>query len=332
MVLQYRYGIQNRPRIYKRAKRNPYSDNAMGNQRWDRVIAPTLAPKGGTTSTQKPGTYALAVIDPEKANPCIIPDISSYPTSVYSIRQSITVPTLASGIGGFYTELKGRPTYATEIAPSTDAAFTFLSADFSGTAAIVNQYDRHRVVGASIRVEHPGNDANNQGLLVGVSLTRFDLSLGSLVNMQNSRSSNTVVAKDGIYVTYRPVDSSCYDMFLTTDTTNGYGMLQVHWTGAAASQNMVVHVTIHYEGIQKIGLGEYSPSGQVAISPGEIDATCAGLVGMDCVIDGKSYTQGTYSKAASHWANGIGKGVSALSGILLGQAVSRWGYGAHLAK
>lgn len=314
MVLLYKGTRQERytrPRKYFKRKR-------WGAKRWDKVIAPSLTTSGTPNKTQKPGAYALAVLDPEKASPCIIPDLASYPTNAYSIRQSITIPSNATGVGGIKFDIQGYPRYYTESNLSSDAVLAYNPvSDFTSTAMVQDMYARHRVVGASLRLEHPGNDANNQGLVVGVSLARVDPAPNSLVNMQNTRTAVTNPVKSGIYVTYRPLDGACFDMFLTTDaTTVQYGTLMIHWTGAAANQNMVVHATIHYEGINYVSEGEYNPGGQVYTNPGEFDQTITAIQGTSQVTPGQVYTSGQYSREAANLANSVQRGIENLEAII----------------
>lgn len=316
MVLLYRGTKQERYTRPKKYVRKPYKRTTRyGDIRYDRQIAPQLSQKGVSNLAQKPGSYAHAVSDPENASPCIIPDLSSYPTSQYSLRQSITVASSALGVGGFSWRLTGSADYRIEnIATTTDGAYTYSGfIAFQSRTSIVQQFGRCRYVGASLRLEFPGNDQNNQGIVIGSSFARGDSAPGDIVGQENFRNTVKCPVKDGIYVTYRPVDSECFQMQSTTDSAFIYGELLLHWTGLAASQNVVVHCTAHYEGISTTSSGDVNPGGLVVVNPTEFNQTVAELTKVDNVVQGAKYPD--FSKAAADFSEGVGAAATAIQAV-----------------
>lgn len=344
MVLTYRGTAQDR-RLrpysnYSAAKK--YGKRARGRfamrkgrPRYDRAIAPQLQSKGGPNKKQEPGAYLLAIIDPEKSQSCMIPDLSSYPTVCYSVRQSFLAGSTTTGIGGIKIALFGFPGYFQEnLSTTTDAAITYNAiTNFVGSTVINTTYTRHRVVGASLRVEHPGSDATNQGIIVGFSGSRFDTlaTPTTLATLQGCRNTLTCLLKDGIYTTYRPVDADCFDMMDTSNVSTAEdlnaGCLLVHWTGAAASQNIQLHVTIHYEGITTISTGDSEPGGQAStVNANELAETQHVAAQVDPNAPGSSYTSGQVSQAAQAVCRVARYGLNMYNDMMYGRGGNNLGH------
>lgn len=303
----------------------------LGKPRYDRVIAPVLQQHGGKTAQQKPGAYLKAVLDPEKSESCIIPDLSCYPTSCYSLRETIDIPlTAVTGVGGIKFALYGSPVYNTEnTATTTDAAYTYNGDTLINGGGVVNtSFAKHRVVGASLRLEHAGSDQLNQGLAVGTSYSRHDSNITVFNTQRNAR--NTIVApvKDGLYIVYKPVDGFCFDMLDTTvaGAQGQFGTLTIHISGAAPTAKILVHLTVHYEGISNLNQGENTPGGSVYSNPWEFQISTSKLSDTSTVASGPSYASGAYSSAALHTATEAGhKAMNLDQAIALGVNVWKGG-------
>lgn len=295
---------------HSRTKR-PYSGarSAKGSVRYDRVLAPALQATGASTSTQKPGAYALALLDPEKSKSCVIPDLGSYPTSTYTLRESVTINTSAGGSGGIVIRLLATGAYALEnITTTADAAYTYdANVNLSGQTIATATYRASRIVGASMRWEFLGNDSNNQGIGVISSYanTNIDASIpGTLPIQRNARNTLILPAKDGGMAIYKPADSSNFNFEALPTSTYQYGALALHFSGCAASLPIAIaHITVHYEAVALVSVGEFDDgSGATYVNGQEFSNTIAGIQGASPVTPGPTYTDGSYSKAAQQTA------------------------------
>lgn len=222
--------------------------------------SPNIGPystSAGKSATQHPDAYAKALLDPENNSSCIIPDLNTFPTVTYSSSTSFQIPVVSPGgsnIAGVYVSLTPNPsdTLYFESASSTNSLYALTTAQpITGAASMVATYRSARIVAASLRIEHCGNDNLNEGIVIGTSYANsiVDGIVTSIGAQQNCRNTYVGPAKNGCIITYRPVDGSNFDMKPLNDVAYKYGYLQVHLNGIATTANIQGHLTIHYEGI-----------------------------------------------------------------------------------
>nr|QRI44141.1 MAG: capsid protein [Cressdnaviricota sp.] len=182
-----------------------------------------------------------------------IPDLASYPTSVYSEQTEFTVDCNGSGVGGFAFWLYPAAKYSTETAATTDAAIVYTAdINFSGNTDIQATFQRHRLVGFGFEYEYVGNDTNNQGQ-VGLSyVTGAEASKTTFDAILNSRDGVDGAAKWGGFGRYRPLDQADFDMHDTTSTSKIWAKIQVHFSACSAGAKFRVRATAHWEGITKL--------------------------------------------------------------------------------
>jgi hypothetical protein len=240
--------------MYGIKKRKTSSSAGYSNKR-STNIRPYVTTDFGSSAVQKPEAYAQALLDPENSSACIIPDLNTFPTSVYSSSTSFKLTVNSStGTTGALISLSSNPnnTIQDESATSTDGAYNYNSfLPVSGAVAMTGTYRSSRIVAASLRIEHCGNDNLNEGIIVATSYgnSRVDSQVMNLVSQQNTRNTYVGPAKNGCIITYRPVDGSNFDMHLLSATLYSFGYLQVHLSGCASGANIQAHLTIHYEGL-----------------------------------------------------------------------------------
>jgi hypothetical protein len=224
-------------------------------------------------SKQMTGAYLKALVDPENAVHCHIPDLASYPCQTFTTTQEITwTPTLAGGAQGqLHIDLSSFPRYRFNSGTSVPTNFAWDPyQEFLFTQDILTRYRAVRLVGASARIEFVGSDANNSGILTGISSGRYSATAGLLADlgaanipdnvneMRNSRDSYVGAYKDGIYLTYRPLDSSSFNFQVPVpftsglDNVNGWGQFIIDLSNANANNTSIVYVTMHWEAITNL--------------------------------------------------------------------------------
>jgi len=260
-----------------------------GAPRYDGIVGSiSTSPLIKAASTQTVGAYLKAVVDPEHNPHCHIPDLSSFPCQTFTTKAEVPFGPngeVNSSIG-LKVDLGPYPRWAFTTPTSTQANFEWSEwQTFNFSDSMVSNYQAVRLVGASIRLEFGGNDQNNAGFLTGISLGRYstltnelgaDVGINtipdSLEQMRNSRDSIVVPYKEGLYITYRPLDASAFNFKQTkaftaaTAADSGWGTLIACLNGATNNSAVgLMYVTFHWEGISKIstssaGAGEMDTS------------------------------------------------------------------------
>jgi len=284
-------------------------------------------------SVQKPGEYARCLLDPENNGAVCIPDEASYPTTLFSIKQEISLG-VSSGAGasGLLIKLAPKPFFQREDPATTaDGAYTYLAeVGFDANTNIGATYKGSRLVAASVRVEFTGNDTNNKGLVTATNLARnfgsseldLDDTFPTSVSIQrNYRETINCPLKDGVVLTYRPVDSLSFMMQQTSVASNyAYGNFVIHVSGGEfAASNIIAYVTLHYEGLwlnPSAAAVNVTPAITPLVNPRELAITQSVLPAFPSVFTGLEWKAGSVSKVAAAVADAIKKNAPEPSSIL----------------
>jgi len=249
-------------RIYYGGSSNP---RYRGEVRRDGITVPIQSGNGSARQAavrQIPGAYIKCLLDPENNSPVCIPDLSCYPTVLFTMTEELTLALNSVGAGGIRVRWHGDPRYDIETAATTtDNIFTYtLDAGFRQRAAVIATYSHARIVAYSIRVDFLGNDTNNQGFITHcrfLGVNDRNPIPGSVADVRNFHDAYFGPLKDGLYVTYRPLDSSMFDMLQTDDDELDIRNCQwggdvIHWSGAGGltPPSVAIKITVHWEGIQ----------------------------------------------------------------------------------
>jgi len=210
---------------------------------------------------QKPGEYVSTLIDPEGATACIIPDISSYPTTCFTCQETLNIVTNAQGCRGMLIRLFPDAKWQQENGTSSDSAYTYdASFSFSFANAMQANYQGVRLVAASCRVEFTGTDQNNSGSVIATAFANSNIDFAwptSMTNQRDTRGTYVGPARHGAYLTYRPADATNLDFHLPTSQGYSFGSFLVHISGGGVGGTGIpvspfnIIVTTHWEAIPK---------------------------------------------------------------------------------
>lgn len=307
-----------------------YSRRSKKDTSYHTLVSPYNTTLGGLT--QRVGTYAKCVLDPEHSSSCVIPDLNTYPTSTYSSQTTfqLPIPTAAGFTTGFVWNIKSDPNTgiaAENVATSTDATYAYSAvAPMAGAAAITATYKSARVVGASVRLEFCGPDTADQGIIFITSLGNNLVEGGTsiLANSVQANARNTYVGplKNGAIATYRPIDASNFDM-QNFSASYVYGQIVCHISGIALSTTgvqLLAHVTIHYEGVTTV----QSDIARTTIhtNANELSATQSSITGVNTCSSGSEIDQRSRTSQADKIGESLFQqvmsGVGGVAGFALG--------------
>lgn len=315
----------------------------QGTVRRDGDTQRIISTQASKFSHQDPGEYARCLLDPEESPAVAIPDIATYPISLFSIKQEIPVTIDLNGNGGFRLDLTSLPQYAI-----TTAAYTFSSkVPLDSNADIAVRYEATRLVAASARVEFQGNDAGNSGTIIGTSYARTYTETGFLNRVEsatpatsfaiqrNSRNTYIGPSKDGIYVTYRPIDP-LNNIFHTTQVSAetdaiNYGTLYINIQGcpvtvAATSATYLAYVTLHFEGLWRnptTSSSNVTPEAAPVSNQQEMSFTSAIVPMFPIIGSNLNFRTGVFAKYATAAADFIKGYVPSISSMLSGFRMSK---------
>lgn len=299
---------------------------------------------------QEPGAYIRTLINPEGSPNAVIPDEATYPSELYTQRQSVQVTANAQGCAGIKIVVSNVPTYYTEAAASADGAYTYNGVSaFEAQADVRARFAAARLVAASVRAEFVGNDQNNQGYVLGSVYTKADTILATgliqpnanwgtentaysttLDSHRNNREAYYGPAKNGVYATYRPIDSGSFDMkpiAIGPAETLGFGTFLLHAGGMATTAVVIFHITMHYEGIRyhNAGVTDYTlnETSVPVVDVDEFSLTHGVLPVVPLIWSGLEYQDGTVGAVADYFGgafkskagNMLRKSASLLGGL-----------------
>ena len=285
-------------------------------------LLPTMSQKIRQRNVQAAGTYIKTLVNPESHSSCNIPDLASYPTQTFTVSQEIALTT-SNGSCALAINLSGRPTFVGYTAPtaaSYNVAGTSVN-DFDAFTNINATYRAVRLVAASLRIEYQGSDASNQGIVVGTTYSTFsnlageqqDPSANTYDGQRNSRQTYVGPAKSGVYLTYRPTDSSSFKMTrVTTDFTYGSFLIFITNAQVSATSNYMAYVTLHYEGTSLnpvTSAMNQTPQAEPLVNPDEFNITQAVLPAFQSAVAGTDFTSGIQERLATELASSISSAV-----------------------
>lgn len=273
-----RYGVSGRPRrtttiSYGGALAPRY----RGSVRHDGIAVPFSVGTSFLKSAAKqvPGDYLRVILDPENNGPASIPDMTAWPTQLFTWTQEGLLSVNANNVTGLFVDFSSHPQIAAgETAGSTDAAIVYNGGvDIDQWNQIVASYVMLRVISWSIRIDFIGNDTNNQGVIQAariLGLQDKNPIPSAVGGFRNYHDSYFGPIKDGVYTTYRPVDESHY-LYGNTAVALGndfqYGREMIHISGASTTASVAFTVTCHCEAVVKssatgtaLGTGNISES------------------------------------------------------------------------
>lgn len=230
---------------------------------------------------QAKGDYINTLVNPlDRLAGCRIPDMTAYPSSIYTDSLEATISLAdpaAAGRHGFAVVITpGGMSLYQESSASTLASIAYESAvvqEGVGKSRVVAGYQSTRVVAAGVRVEFIGSDANNGGLLNAAYVTSSDFRRGtsfgsgsmlfpytSLTNISNARLGYNGALKNGFKGHYLPLDPADFtyrkpyddsSAFTNTFDTDYFPICAFQFVMSAYTANVNVRITVvaHYEGL-----------------------------------------------------------------------------------
>jgi len=221
--------------------------------------------------------YAIALLNPFKLMTVRIPDLSCYPTAVYTQQRNfnwVITPVgnttnnqvLVVYFGGngntFYQFYQGdgnNPSFGNATNNTWEPSILDTSLNFRCRSS--------RLVSAGVRIKFSGNDSNNQGTMsiapVPAALAKPTQDLGD--NMWKTADMGALnqvpgallapITSGGVY-RYQPQDADSFRMVTTSSTagtlltSDPFGAVIIALSGVASNSTFIVEIAATYEGIQ----------------------------------------------------------------------------------
>jgi len=221
--------------------------------------------------------YAVALLNPFKLMSVRIPDLSCYPTAVYTHQRNfnwVVTPaanTTNNQILVVYFGGGGNTFYQFYQGDANNPSFGSLTNNTWEPSILdtsLNQRFRtSRLVTAGVRMKFSGNDSNNQGTVtivpvpagVATPSQNLDTTLwrtGNMGELNQIPGALLAPITSGCVYRYQPQDADSFKMVTTHATaatvltSNPFGAVIIATSGIAANSTFIVEIAASYEAIQ----------------------------------------------------------------------------------
>jgi len=230
----------------------------------------------GRYAYQKRTDYAVTLLNPFKMMQVRIPDLSCFPTGVYTQERNFIWPVSSAGAANNNQILvvyfgAGNSFYNFYQGDANNPSFGQMT---NGTWApgildggIETRYVSSRLVSAGVRIKFTGNDNNNQGTLSVVPAPRSLVTApaaalsNNIWNTANMGALNQVPGAllapitSGAVYRYQPQDATafqmndCYSLSTQLDDVPCYAAVIIATSGLSATSSFIVEIAATWEGI-----------------------------------------------------------------------------------